>query len=315
MGSTKSKDVVNSAFETISRDNTSIYQDAAMDCNDSNTIDLVGCKAGTLVISQSGQCKLNLDDATKASISSSVSNDMTSQVKQVAKSISQNFNLNPGSTAADTISNLSQTAITDINSNITSKCMSSMEGINNFTCEDSDVKSVYINQTQASTAFSKCAMDSTSLDATKDKMSATIDQSATAVSKNAIAAILIAAAILVAAIAFLFTVGGSTIVLIVIALAVIALIAGVVWYYVHKHNSEKNNGAGCADCSIFTDEMKCEGAFCQWDGNACICPTNKDCSKQCPNFTDKNSCHDAKCEWVDKGSGPVCTGDKNDCRS
>ena len=96
---------------------------------------------------------------------------------------------------------------------------------------------------------------------------------------------------------------------------VIALIAGVVWYYVHKHNSEKNNGAGCADCSIFTDEMKCEGAFCQWDGNACICPTNKDCTKQCPNFTDKNSCHDAKCEWVDKGSGPVCTGDKNDCRS
>jgi hypothetical protein len=337
MGATSSKNVINSVLTEVIEDYNNDFQSAWMSCANINEIDINNCDVENTTFIQDSACSLNQHFNATTSIDNVAKQCEKSQIKQLAEAMSQNMSLNPASTTAENITNLSMSAINKVTNNISQNCTASTTGLNKITCKGGGrMVGDTFDQQEKSNSFNDCVDSSKIKNEASQALSSIIDQHSKAVQKNAIFWILIATAILFISFGISKKLGGQEIIewviILLIVLAVTALLMLVI-YEAFNHNKHKTTeDDACPDCTQINNCTDCQKGLCLWvDKNdnttpiktcgdksppgTCICDKggNYSCANQCGNFTTSSTCNDNKCLWNSKGlciGGPECRDDR-----
>lgn len=326
MGNTETKNEIDLSMTAKSDVLTDIYKQAGAKCDLKNEIDISGdCDASKAHITQYGACKLNVDMKAVDNIHSTTQTDMKGTAAQLAKSISQNFSLNPGNTSASNRTNMVETTLNEINTNLADECITGSKASNVVKCYDQGkMIGAYIDETTALQNLSKCAMNSDVVSEETTKLAADIDQRAIAVQQNAIAKILFAIAAVFLSIGVAGKLGGKDFIKPLIILFVVASICVVgvalVFNYINKGKRKVVPDDYCADCTQYDKHREdCQAASCNWVGDSnsddgtCECDFN--CITQCPNFDNPTDCKHNHCAWMKIDGTMKCTGDKKYCNA
>lgn len=268
MGNTVSVNDINDAISiSISSFNTS-----AQNCSggQSQVVNVNFASCGNINLKDlhiSQIAKLNTDCIQKAMITSSQQSQIISQMTQLAQSISQNLDLNPGTTEASNIVSICLSLSMNIVNTISQECTLSNNQVVNFNVNNqgtsgcippnpqtgqhdyAGITAVGIYIDQAMQAQLNCVLNSSIVSNQVQQLSQYISQIAKATVQNAIAWIILAIAVLVAALSLFARAKGP--VAWVIAIILLLLIVGAFfligylgkkykWFYIWPFKKEQH---------------------------------------------------------------------------
>lgn len=209
MGPAISKNLINSAI----KQSITSSADVALKANSSNSgqnfVSFTKCNVdGKWDSNQAIGYTVNMNAVQKAIISQETQNKLTQDLQQVAETVAQNFDLNPGEKASINAIKLSAQISTDIMSSIKTNCTMDSKYINAAICDQTNITKtgeVDIVQTAYASAIFNCAQDATIHSAAYQEYVQNISQFAKTTVQNAIAVILAMIAVIL-----LIVMGGST---------------------------------------------------------------------------------------------------------
>lgn len=329
MGNTTSENTINESLQEIVNQESDTYQNSYLSCTSNNDININNCVVKDLEINQDGSCFTNQNFNANSSSQQMNDQNIDSQIQQVAEAVSQNLSLNPGSTTASNITNLSMNAVTNIKNHVSQGCSTiGLQG-NRFNCLHSEIGGGVVNQKQSNNETSNCQVSSQKVQQASQKLTSTVSQKSKAIQKDAIFWTLIGTAILVLSFGVTAWLAEGALAEIMgwlaLIIIVIAILGMIGTFFVNKKRSKEiriTKDDICADCSKYTKE-ECEppspdknrvDAYCYWDEdrNMCACNdkiTGVSCLNQCYHFNNSDECITNYCMW-DEGA-KKCTGGLN----
>jgi hypothetical protein len=239
MGGTSSTNIVRDTTNTLIESANTAASESTISQMCVNSTILKNCKnISNINIDQEMNCivnQQNMVDVTQDA-AAAVTDDKT--VTQLAETIAQNLDLNPGTKESTNITELVSNLAIAVRNTVTSSCIIASDNANSFVCEGSEnLWNINVKQTASSGLYSNCVLKATQVTKAQADLKQAIDQTAKTTVKNTIAAILLAAAVLAIAVAIAYAVvrsgggglgggggAGSKIKMILIFLAVMLLI-------------------------------------------------------------------------------------------
>ena len=204
MGNAQSTNLTNMAVNSFIDATSQIIQNAAATGDCFNDVTFDGCSnVHNININQSCYQKLNSDAFQKAKSSTDLSQNIEETIEQIAKTINQNLNLNPGSTKSKNVIDAVTNLGISIKNSIIQNCNPSTFAENSFTCRDSSgISDIYVDQKIFSELISSCGQDAETVQKATNDLKQTISQYASATIQNALLGLL-ALLIVVGVIVFL----------------------------------------------------------------------------------------------------------------
>lgn len=206
MGPTQSSNLVRDVTNTIIESANRAAVDSFTSQSCANIVSLNNCDLSNVNINQDMDCIITQQIMNTASQSASAAITDEKTIKQLADTIAQNLDLNPGSKESSNITELITNLSVAVNNTVTTSCIAVSNNENSFQCNNSTLFNVTLNQTAKSGIFSSCIQQSTQVSQAQADLKQAIDQTAKTEVKNAIAACLLAAAVLAIAVAIAYAV-------------------------------------------------------------------------------------------------------------
>lgn len=208
MGNTVSSNINQTAIQSIATVTVKNAQNCSGTASVSQSNTIVSSGKGSVVnynggINQEATISLSASCVNEATNKATLDQTIDAVMKQAAKTISQNMNLNFGETDASNTTNLSTEVKARIDNQTLQTCVSGglVNQQNTIASQDGGTVNYYggITQTAAIASFTKCMQQASNNSVISQKTTVLITQVATAIMKNALAALfLIFVAIIIA---------------------------------------------------------------------------------------------------------------------
>ena len=257
------EEVVNQAISSINTTVTNCSSSYDISSNftisavNGGQIDLTG-----VVCDFTNVYSVNTNCIGTSSISSSISSNVSQQAALTASAVSQNLNLDPGSTTAENIAQAVSDLSFNIQNNIYNTCMSTSlaeQGFNitaNGPSSEVNVNNLVCNFSDTITSTQKCAFQSAITSQLTTNVEQAITEAASATMENALGWILMAVAVIFL-VFFMFTLEASTWIFIILIIFLIIIIVYMViamiknwWPFSRTTPLGSNNGVVASNVTL-----------------------------------------------------------------
>lgn len=240
-------------------------------------------------------------------------------IRQATETISQNLNLNPGSTTALNITKSINRTRDALHRDSTTKCTHELFGVISNLLKDSEVTKtgVVVQNIEANLSETdSCIQDIVTKTDLDRKLTKQISQTAKARQEDALSKIflflaiiavtaLVSPAVLTMSLSGLLPEPLKSLFGVCLVVGCVLLMSRVLGAF---KKSEKKVEAeitdGCGDCAVL-GKRACEDSqpLCTWTGEDCNCDAENfpdACGRQCSERTDKTGCVEVGCTWLDE---------------
>lgn len=206
MGQTYAKNALNNTINQTITSSASVAIENNHVSSGINFFTLTNCNIDrTLISDQTNGFKVDMETVQKATVNQETQQKLEQNLKQLASTIAQNFDLNPGSKSSENLMNLSTKLSTEIISSVKATCSAKSDMINAVVCKDTTVGEtglVIITQKNYVDVMSKCAQDATIKSKAYQDFVQQVSQIAKTKVENAIFMILMMIAVIIGIIVF-----------------------------------------------------------------------------------------------------------------
>ena len=228
-----------------------------------NSISFDNCDVGTAIIDQRTMIKVDTSVLQDVSSSQSVENDLDAQIENIVEAEAPNLNLNPGTQDAVQFSHLVTDLSSTLRQNVAAECGQQSTNVNSFTCTESTLDYLWVQQDQVAEYLFDCTQNVTAVQDAKQSLQAFIDSHTSAETKDVITGILIIIAVII--------------VLVIIAYVIMKIGSGSTTTDVQTKVVEtKIKEIEVPDCSQFLNFEDCErknnrSETCKWNNSSMNC--------------------------------------------
>jgi hypothetical protein len=203
MGSTQSVNDVKSITKSMIEMRTDVIQEHTSSASSVNVFKTKGCTLKGSTIRQSAIVKVDWKSAQVALMSSDFQSGADKAVKQQATTLSQNLNLNPGSTKGKQVLRSLTELKTAIDTTITQRCSVRSRSLNYLECVSSKYEQVFISQEIMIDSVASCVSESSAVARAENRLKEVLGQEAVTESENGLASVLKYIALVIGMVALL----------------------------------------------------------------------------------------------------------------